>query len=670
MKKIFFTIIGTLLLYSCDNDTVSRTGYLDVDVRYTGGAREWELDGVKIAFRRIETDNLEQKSEWISETGKQKIELPMGKYELELTGNRCKTDDLNPPNNIVKINPGETTPKAISIEHLPYSVVVKYKDKEMSDGDTITFSSIAALDLWNKYSTNELHWEAKIAHTLNWITFTKGIGRILGGKTDYALFEIEELPNYGHNYAEVIITTEDAGTFTIIVDIFKQGGEPEKATITGSNENACPETNVILTAEATGAISYKWYKGNVLIEGEHTDKYNATESGIYSVTSINTNGEGIKSDGKLVTINSCAIPPAKATISGENENVCPATSITITVNATGATSYKWYKGSSIISGENGNSYTVTQSGTYYAVGVNTNGEGIKSDGKAVTISTCVAVPATATISGNSSNNCSGTNGLTVILTANATRATSYIWRKGNEQLNETVNTLEVNETGTYYVKGVNESGAGQESVAKQVAITSCIPSNPANIEIDTYETQNKIYINWDNVTSATSYKIQVCNNSALTGCENNYYNITNSSRYFTHDELFCGQNYFRIIAVNDFGESTGSSANFMMTPAITAYDGLSVTYNYATQQYQLSYIDADVSWYSGTISFEIQRKAGTNVWEAIDTITGNTNESMTTWHNYSDSYSSNETVYYRVRSYINTSCGIYEDYSNVDYFTR
>ncbi|MDH6355868.1 hypothetical protein M2132_002218 [Dysgonomonas sp. PH5-45] len=666
MRKIFIALIGFLLFLSCNEDENSRTGYLEVDVRYTGGASQWELDGVKIALHRINTDGLEQKSEWIDKTGKQRIELPFGQYRLVLNGNRCKLIDTD---SIVTINAGEPTPKAVSIEHLGYSVVVKYKDKEMNSGDTITFGSGAALDIWNKYSSNDLKWTAKAFSKSDWIKFTKDNGTILGNRTDYALFEITDLPNYGTNYAEIIIATEDEGTFTIVVGIFKSGGEPQKAAITGDEENICPATNVILTANASDATSYKWYKGNTLIDEEHTDKYNVTSTGTYSVIGVNTNGEGVKSDGKHITINSCDTPPAKATIIGENENICPATNVILTANAANATSYKWYKGNNIISGENGNTFTVTQTGTYYAVGVNTNGIGVQSDGKAVTISTCVDIPAIATISGNSTNNCSGADGLTVTLTANATRATSYIWRKGNQQLNETGNTLVVGETGTYYVTGVNGSGVGKESVGKSVTITSCMPTNPTNVKVEefiyTSMVGSKIKLSWNNVSSATQYKIQVCDNPTMNGCDHNYYTTTNSYYYFYPNDLPCGQKYFKIIAVNSFGESSGTPFSYMMPVSITATNNLYLTYNHATQAYILSYIDADVKWYEGVIYFEIQRKEDDGPWKIIATITGNTNESITTTHSYQDyTYSKDaEVLEYRVRTYINTDCGVIEDYA-------
>ncbi|MDR0558673.1 MAG: hypothetical protein LBG92_00745 [Prevotellaceae bacterium] len=585
MRKIIILLISILFFYSCDKPEkkVPYSGILKGEIKYNGGARNMELDNIIVTLHQI-GKNTEEGTWRIDKSGNYELrDLPAAEYILTLNGNRVK---LIEDADTIKINVGKTTHKNINIERLPYSVVVKYKDKEMNNGDTITFNSIAALDLWNKYSTNELHWTAQISSINNWITFTKSSGMIAGSKTDYALFEIKELPNYGHNYAEVIIVTEDEGTFTIIIDVFKQGGYPEKAIISGDSANKCPATSITLTASATGAISYKWYKGNTLIDEEHTDKYNVTSTGTYSVT-----------------------------------------------------------------------------------GINANGTGNQSDGKTVTISTCIAIPATATISGDSTNSCSGANGLTVTLTASATRAENYIWRKGNEQLNETGNILVVSETGTYHAKGVNISGAGQESVGKTVTITSCVPANPTNVKVDefiyTSMSESKIKLSWNNVSSATQYKIQVCDNPAMDGCEYNYYTTENSYYYFYPNNLPCGRKYFRIIAVNSFDESSGTPFSYTMPVSIEAYNPLFIRYNYATQAYMLGYIDATVKWYEGIIYYEIQRKEDNATWQPIATITGNTNESITTTHNYNDYTYSREAkvLEYRVRAYINTDCGIKEDYA-------
>ncbi len=159
---------------------------------------------------------------------------------------------------------------------------------------------------------------------------------------------------------------------------------PEKATIEGATENTLPEESVLLTASAEGAESYAWYKGTTKIEGETSDTYLVTESGTYFVAGVNKGGEGSRSDAKEVTITIVQLP-GTAVITGASQNTLPELTLTLTASAEGAQSYVWYKGSSKIDGEVSNTYIVTESGAYYAAGVNQFGEGAISSAKQVTI---------------------------------------------------------------------------------------------------------------------------------------------------------------------------------------------------------------------------------------------------------------------------------------------
>ncbi|GHT15106.1 hypothetical protein AGMMS4956_14350 [Bacteroidia bacterium] len=164
---------------------------------------------------------------------------------------------------------------------------------------------------------------------------------------------------------------------------------PAQATVIGNAANTCPADTVILTASATGATSYQWYKDDAIINGETASTYVVTATGTYSAAGVNADGEGTKSAGKTVTITGC-VPPAQATIIGNTVNACPADTVILTASATGAATYKWYKDDAIINGETASTYVVTATGTYTAAGVNVNGEGTKSAGKAVTITQCLS----------------------------------------------------------------------------------------------------------------------------------------------------------------------------------------------------------------------------------------------------------------------------------------
>lgn len=588
MKKVLLIVIAYSFLFSCNGD-VPRTGTLKGRVSYTG-ASSMAIDNVIIKLRRT-NDDVEEGSWRIENTGDYRFDLPAGEYILELEGNRCKSDDLIAPNNRVLIVAGETRPKDINIEQLPYSIVISRGERELQeelqDGSTVTLDNADVLNVWNKYSSNTLRWKISAYPQPSWIIFEQSTGTINGGGSRPIVYSIDKskMPQYGINSSDIILTAieENEGRgYKITVQAEKEGGEPGKAVITGHDTNVYPDKSVILTADAPEATSYRWYMGNSLQSGVTGDTFEAKYNGIYYVVGVNSRGEGIKSDGKTVTIISLPNPPAKATISGNSTNNC------------------------------------------------------LRDGRQVT------------------------------LTANATGATSYIWRKGTEQFNETGNTLVVHETGTYYATGVNTSGTGDESVGKPVTISSCIPANPTNIKVEKFITRkSEILFSWSDVLSAAQYKIQVCDNPSMIGCENNYYTTTDNYRYFTPSELPCGQKYFRIIAANRFGESTGTPYSYTMPVSITAPYKLSLSYNYSTQAWMLDYIDANVEWYEGTIYFEIQRKEDVGPWEKIATIEGHTNDILTTWHSYEDyTYSRDaEVLEYRVRAYIKTSCGIFEAYA-------
>ncbi len=83
------------------------------------------------------------------------------------------------------------------------------------------------------------------------------------------------------------------------------------------------------------------------------------------------------------------LPAAAGTITGNSENTCPVSVVTLTVDAIGhAASYQWYKNGAAIPDAVRSYYTVTESGTYTVAGINSNGSGLPSPGKAVNIVRC------------------------------------------------------------------------------------------------------------------------------------------------------------------------------------------------------------------------------------------------------------------------------------------
>ena len=226
MKKIIVLLIGILSFYSCDllepkdEDKVPYNGHLEGEVKYTG-ASSMEVDNVIITLRG-DDDETEAVSKRITRDGKYDLELPAGKYIMELKGNRCKSDELPYE---VKIVANETRIKDINIEQLPSSMVIFYNDVEYKSGDMITLSGGVALDIWNKYGSNNLRWNIRAYPQPSWITFEQTNGTVTGGGRKSVIFSLDKskMPEVGLNYSDVILTTEDNGSFTVIVEARNDG---------------------------------------------------------------------------------------------------------------------------------------------------------------------------------------------------------------------------------------------------------------------------------------------------------------------------------------------------------------------------------------------------------------------------------------------------------------
>jgi hypothetical protein len=82
------------------------------------------------------------------------------------------------------------------------------------------------------------------------------------------------------------------------------------ASISGNTSNTCPSSTVSLSASATGATSFTWYRNSTQVQTGTNSAYTVTSSGSYTVQGKNANCTGSASTGKVVTINHCgyAVP--------------------------------------------------------------------------------------------------------------------------------------------------------------------------------------------------------------------------------------------------------------------------------------------------------------------------------------------------------------------------
>ena len=246
MKKKITILFGVLLLSalmstSCLREMVPFTGHLQGEVRYTG-ASNMEIDNVIITLRRID-NNIEEGSWRIDRTGAYSFELPAGTYIMELRGNRAKSNELP---DTVRITAGQVQTKDINIEQLLSSMVILHNNIEYESGDTITLIGGVALDIWNKYSSNNLRWSIRAFPQPSWIIFEDTVGTVAGGGRLSVVFSLDEsmMPSIGVNLSNVILTCRDGahGSFSVVVQSVNEGGLPIVNTVEVTNITASTAT--------------------------------------------------------------------------------------------------------------------------------------------------------------------------------------------------------------------------------------------------------------------------------------------------------------------------------------------------------------------------------------------------------------------------------------------
>jgi PKD repeat protein len=196
------------------------------------------------------------------------------------------------------------------------------------------------------------------------------------------------------------------------------------------------------TITASGATSYSWMPGS--LTGTSVTVTPAAST-TYTVTGTGANGcTGTAT--RTITVN----PTPTVTATASSSSICSGNSVTLT--ATGATTYNWMPGSLT-----GASVTTTPASTttYTVTGTSTGCTGT------ATVTVTVGAPPTVTVSASSTSICNGSN-----TTLTAAGAATYTWMPGS--LSGTSVTVAPTASTTYTVTG--STGPGCSNTAT-VAIT-------------------------------------------------------------------------------------------------------------------------------------------------------------------------------------------------------
>ncbi|MCL2416757.1 MAG: carboxypeptidase regulatory-like domain-containing protein [Bacteroidales bacterium] len=670
MKKRIIILLSVFMLNSCNEDKATTFSNITGTVLYEGARGTIPVDGILVTVQKEDNENI-RRSQTTDSTGEYEIEnLPRGVYILTASGRGVHTviDTLRLPLD------------GRHDIHMTQSIIgprIYRNQTPMDDFFDMGYTLTLIVDILNDNRVPMNWWTAA---SDDWISVNPESGSIPPIEQHSGFTIRVDRNKLQCNTPPATITFgSNRGSTTLIVAASRPECPGEARIISSVNQNNCPSRVVELEAEAANAVSFRWYHNGEELT-TRGNKHIAVESGIYRVVGVNSMGEpGNPSRDFHVTINHCPAPPERAVIEpSEDSNTCPSSSVTLTASAVGATSFQWYRNNVRISGATNATHMATATGGYRVAGINAHGEGERSDERHITISDCPPVPARATISASPSNTTNICLPNSVILTATSTRANYIDWYKNNVRIAETIPNapLTVTESGTYFAIGRNISGRStQPSLSRVVNFVDCTPANPTGLEV---RVLSDITLRWNHVSGATSYRVQICDNPSMAGCETNYHVVTGTSfRLYTNttNHLFCGRNYIRVMARNARGEeSSGTPTSYLFEPSINATNDLYVNFNWATRSYIIDFISSRSSWHTGTIHYDIYRRvgvAGENPWTFIDTITGHTNDNqLVRWHNFSDPFETTEQVCYRVRARIVTQCGEFYDFSNTSCRTR
>jgi gliding motility-associated-like protein len=227
------------------------------------------------------------------------------------------------------------------------------------------------------------------------------------------------------------------------------------APVASSNGPVCAGANLSLNASPVAGGTYNWTGPNGFtsaVQNPGIPGATATAGGTYSVT-VTVNGCTSPAATVNVTINPVPVTP---TISGNNA-ICPGATTVLTSSA--ATGNQWLKDGTPISGETGQTLTVSAGGNYAVRATATGGCTATSTAFVVT-GTSLAVP---TISGNNTF-CAGAS---TVLTSSAANGNQW-YRNGSLISGATGQTFTATTPGDYSVMA---SASGCTATSAVVAVT-------------------------------------------------------------------------------------------------------------------------------------------------------------------------------------------------------
>jgi PKD repeat protein len=274
------------------------------------------------------------------------------------------------------------------------------------------------------------------------------------------------------NTASTIASPTVAGTYVYTALVTNAGGCQASAaitvqvvavpvaTITALDTTApCQGDSVLLAATPGAGYTYQWLNNSEPIQGSTDINYTTTEAGNYSV-SVTSGICSATSGAVAVTVR----PNPSASISTAGGNViCAGISLTLQAQSGNGYTYQWYENDYGIGGANSETYSATDSASYYYI-VGLNGCYQQSDSVVLTVN---PYPQDSVAVNGPAQYCAGQS---TTLSASTGAGYTYQWQANGQTLaGANTSSYAVDSTGTYTV-AVTALGCTSNSLGVDITV--------------------------------------------------------------------------------------------------------------------------------------------------------------------------------------------------------
>jgi trimeric autotransporter adhesin len=268
---------------------------------------------------------------------------------------------------------------------------------------------------------------------------------------------------------------------------------PSAVVTTSGTLSFCVGGSVDLSV-ASGASSYQWYKGGVVIPGATTDLYTATTTGTYYVTDSNSSGCGATSSSYVVTVNN--YPVADIAAAGPT-TFCSGGNVLLFVTAVAGDTYQWYQAGTPIAGATSSTYSATTSGNYSII--------VTSAGSCSTTSSIinvVVVSSPTVLPLSPTSFCWGSSAVLGVDIIGGT-GISYQWQEGGTNIPGATNsTYTVWASGTYSCQ-LAIAGSCATTTVVAMTITEYPLPNPVITWANPYLTAQNYFVSYQWYSDST-----------------------------------------------------------------------------------------------------------------------------------------------------------------------